>query len=306
MILNSDFQKRVFDLVALRTVAEVIDDSIGMDEDDSLHGPTGPTSRTLEPAGQVQAELCHLTAAAPMLFSGGIVRVPSLDQICTAQYAVTETIIRTSRVVVEPPALGTVGDLQVSPVAHVSRPWHHTIQQHQTAGIQEALQGEEKDLKSLASKSLHHQSFNCSISDLQMMKSSRSLASLSSESTFTSPSSLKVPEIMCQFDYGVFPVWVSPAQAKTVSRMTAKVQEYVTEGAGWPRSACILDPVRASVVCEGAAQILEVAEWFLKDEPAEAQKRFPVCRVKNKFALSSSELVSLERKRLSTAELVDT
>jgi hypothetical protein len=99
---------------------------------------------------------------------------------------------------------------------------------------------------------------------------------------------------MCQFRDGVFPVWVSPAQAKTVARMTEKVKEYV--GAEWPRTACILDPVRASVVCEGAAQILEVAGWFLSGLPASARQRFPVCRVKNKFALpvGTSELVSVK------------
>jgi hypothetical protein len=76
--------------------------------------------------------------------------------------------------------------------------------------------------------------------------------------------------------------------------MTEKIQEYVKEGADWPRAACILDPVRASIVCHGAAQIIEVAEWFLTGEPASSQKTFQVCRVKNKFALNSSELVSVD------------
>jgi hypothetical protein len=76
--------------------------------------------------------------------------------------------------------------------------------------------------------------------------------------------------------------------------MTEKIQEYVADGAEWPRAACILDPVRAAVVCHGAAQILEVAEWFVMGQQAAVQQPFPVCRIKNKFALSSSELVSLE------------
>jgi hypothetical protein len=104
---------------------------------------------------------------------------------------------------------------------------------------------------------------------------------------------LTVPDVLCQFRGGVFPVWVAPAQSKKVPRMTEKVQEYVKEGADWPRAACILDPVRASIVCHGAAQIIEVAEWLLMGEPASALQTFSVCRVKNKFALSRSELVSV-------------
>jgi hypothetical protein len=87
-----------------------------------------------------------------------------------------------------------------------------------------------------------------------------------------------------------------------------KVLEYVSEdGAGaWPLCANILDPVRASVVCSGPAQILQVFEWFtglrraeagmdkdMKDanECAAASLRLPVCRVKNKFAFKKEELV---------------
>jgi hypothetical protein len=118
-----------------------------------------------------------------------------------------------------------------------------------------------------------------------------------SDSTVASSDALTVPEIMCQFRDGVFPVWVSPAQAKTVARMTEKIQEYIADGAEWPRAACILDPVRASVVCQGAAQILEIAGWFLAGLPASTRSTFLVCRVKNKFALSSSELVSVDVQR---------
>ena len=42
------------------------------------------------------------------------------------------------------------------------------------------------------------------------------------------------------------------------ARMREKLAEYSADGAMWPLTACILDPVRASVVCSGPAQILEV------------------------------------------------
>ncbi len=86
--------------------------------------------------------------------------------------------------------------------------------------------------------------------------------------------------------------------------------EYVSEDAAgtWPLCANILDPVRASVVCNGPAQILQVFEWFtgwsqsqraicvkadIMDEKgrAAAALRLPVCRVKNKFAFYKEELV---------------
>jgi hypothetical protein len=82
------------------------------------------------------------------------------------------------------------------------------------------------------------------------------------------------------------------------------------DGSGsWPLCANILDPVRASVVCDGPSQILQVFEWFtgwsrsrsaaagieedMKNarELAAAALRLPVCRVKNKFAFNKKELV---------------
>ena len=39
--------------------------------------------------------------------------------------------------------------------------------------------------------------------------------------------------------------------------MRDKLREYAAEGAEWPLAACILDPVRASVVCRGPAQALK-------------------------------------------------
>ncbi len=62
-------------------------------------------------------------------------------------------------------------------------------------------------------------------------------------------------------------------------------------GAGWPVSACVLDPVRASVVCDGPLQIMEVASWFLNSYASGAGAGMRVCRVKNKFALHKEQLV---------------
>ena len=40
--------------------------------------------------------------------------------------------------------------------------------------------------------------------------------------------------------------------------MREKLSEYAAEGAAWPLTASILDPVRLSVICNGPRQILEV------------------------------------------------
>ena len=41
--------------------------------------------------------------------------------------------------------------------------------------------------------------------------------------------------------------------------MMEKLAEYAADGLEWPLTACILDPVRASVVCSGPAEMLEVS-----------------------------------------------
>ncbi len=41
--------------------------------------------------------------------------------------------------------------------------------------------------------------------------------------------------------------------------------------------------MRCTIVCSGAAQILEVVDWFLRSG-------LRVCRVKNKFAMAKAEL----------------
>jgi hypothetical protein len=110
---------------------------------------------------------------------------------------------------------------------------------------------------------------------------------------------LAAVEVHCVFAGGVASdVSVCPAPTKTAARMREKLAEYLAEGAMWPLTAQILDPVRASVVCHGPAEMLEVAQWFMEiGQPAtldgrKGQSRLQVCRVKNKFALAKEELVS--------------
>ena len=102
-------------------------------------------------------------------------------------------------------------------------------------------------------------------------------------------------QYMCYFEQSgtVGPVTLYSARPKRASRMREKLVEYKSEGFGWPLTACILDPVRASVVCCGPAQILQVARWFLSSG-AETQKLIP-CRIKNKFSLPRAQTVPLAR-----------
>ena len=117
-----------------------------------------------------------------------------------------------------------------------------------------------------------------------------------SKSQTVSVAALAAVEVRCVFAGGAkSEVSVCPAPTKSVARMREKLAEYAAEGAAWPLTAQILDPVRASVVCQGPAEMLEVAQWFMEDgQPSsgECHARLPVCRVKNKFALKKEELVS--------------
>ena len=78
------------------------------------------------------------------------------------------------------------------------------------------------------------------------------------------------------------------APIKTAARMREKLAEYAAEGAAWPRAACILDPVRGSIVCAGPARMLEVLAWF---EERQAKTGLQLVRVKNKFGFRVEELV---------------
>ena len=103
------------------------------------------------------------------------------------------------------------------------------------------------------------------------------------------------------FGRGKARVEVYSAPVKTVHRMREKVKEYsCSADSTWPHCANILDPVRASVVCSGPAEILEVFNWFTgkfavrEDGTAPSHVGnvlMPVCRVKNKFALAKEELI---------------
>ena len=127
-------------------------------------------------------------------------------------------------------------------------------------------------------------------------------------SSYNSPSQglQTMASVLCTFEgHETGSVEVYSAPVKTIERMREKVLEYATEGCGegWPLCANILDPVRASVVCRGPAQILQVLQWFAGSCPArtsEAQETvqngaavrlLPLCRVKNKFAFPKEELV---------------
>ncbi len=111
---------------------------------------------------------------------------------------------------------------------------------------------------------------------------------LSAPSQEASSDTLQHVRTTCTFDHGFGNVDVHTAPIKTMARMREKLLEYAADGAQWPLSANILDPVRASIVCDGAAPILEVVGWFTK-HGGEAGLR--VCRIKNKFSFRREELV---------------
>ena len=73
-----------------------------------------------------------------------------------------------------------------------------------------------------------------------------------------------------------------------MERMREKLAEYASEGAAWPLAACILDPIRVSIICHGSARMLEVAGWFVRDGSAAGMD---ICRVKNKFSHCQAEIV---------------
>ena len=86
-----------------------------------------------------------------------------------------------------------------------------------------------------------------------------------------------------------FSVWVHPAPPKGTARMREKLAKYVLPHpmAIWPLSSNILDPVRASLVCDGPEHMLEVLSWFTGGE---AETGLRVCRIKNKFAFADAEV----------------
>uniref|UniRef100_A0A7S0M703 Uncharacterized protein n=1 Tax=Cryptomonas curvata TaxID=233186 RepID=A0A7S0M703_9CRYP len=94
--------------------------------------------------------------------------------------------------------------------------------------------------------------------------------------------------VACDFCDSVGVVEIVAAPIKTIVRMREKLMEYATAEHFWPLSANILDPVRASIVCEGPSHILQVLNWFFGKHVCH---RFSVVRVKNKFAFPTNKLV---------------
>lgn len=92
------------------------------------------------------------------------------------------------------------------------------------------------------------------------------MSSASSVSAYAATATM----LECRFDDGPGAVEVIAAPLKRLARMREKLVEYaplgpgavgpgaVGPGAGWPLSANILDPVRASIVCSGPAHMLQV------------------------------------------------
>ncbi|EKX49440.1 hypothetical protein GUITHDRAFT_162182 [Guillardia theta CCMP2712] len=90
----------------------------------------------------------------------------------------------------------------------------------------------------------------------------------------------------CKFEAAPGTLSVHFAAIKTINRMQAKLEKYKNIRP-WPLSACILDPVRISIVCTSPAHVLEVMKWF--QEGGQSSK-LRVCRVKNKFAYDKQDV----------------
>ncbi len=104
-------------------------------------------------------------------------------------------------------------------------------------------------------KNAHHHRW------FQQLVRSWSCATSYALSDTTSHSNFKSDDaVQYSFAEGPAPIKLQPAPQKRVERMRDKISKYgSTEAAsGWPRAARILDPVRASIVCEGASQMLQV------------------------------------------------
>ena len=96
--------------------------------------------------------------------------------------------------------------------------------------------------------------------------------------------------LMCSFQgCPPAPVEVHSAPPKGIARMREKLRKYAAPHpkAIWPLSANILDPLRASVICHGPSQMLEVLGWFADSESRVGMR---VCRMKNKFSFSEAEV----------------
>jgi hypothetical protein len=67
--------------------------------------------------------------------------------------------------------------------------------------------------------------------------------------------------MLCHFEEGPGFVAVHQGPVKGLARMREKLLEYADAAdawADWPLTANILDPIRATIVCNGPSQILQV------------------------------------------------
>jgi hypothetical protein len=96
-------------------------------------------------------------------------------------------------------------------------------------------------------------------------------------------STVRIVGFLCDFGDHFGRVEVHCAKPKAVSRMREKLHKYVNPHprSEWPLCANILDPVRASIVCSGASQILKILSWFTEQQDPAG---LPICRMKNKFS----------------------
>jgi len=99
----------------------------------------------------------------------------------------------------------------------------------------------------------------------------------------------RIVGFLCDFGDHCDRVEVHSAKPKAVLRMREKLHKYANPHprSEWPLCANILDPVRASIVCRGASQILKVLSWFTEQQDSAG---LPICRMKNKFSFPA-ELV---------------
>ncbi len=103
-----------------------------------------------------------------------------------------------------------------------------------------------------------------------------------SQGVASSSDALQHENVTCTFDQGISGnVDIHPAKIKTMSSILEKLLEYAADGAQWPLSANILDPVRTFIICNRVEPNLEVARWFTKYE---GEAGLCLCRIKNKLS----------------------
>ena len=130
-------------------------------------------------------------------------------------------------------------------------------------------------------------------SDEGVTVSQSCLSDLKSSDTTDISDNTRNAKYFCSFESSGTegPVAVYCARPKRAERIREKLAEYRSEGADWPLTASILDPVRASVVCHGPAQMLDVCKWFTVQLQKDQTWRLTPCRIKNKFSHKRADTV---------------